>query len=63
MVPILEVKTIKTCFDFFFFVINFVLKHFSDIIWVIISVSEGGTLALTQQLHQLSTSQATDEQM
>lgn len=36
---------------------------FADIIWVIISVSESGTLAVTQQLHQLSTSQSNDVQM
>lgn len=34
-----------------------------DIIWVIITVSECGTLAVTQQLHQLSTSQSNDVQM
>ncbi len=35
----------------------------TDIIWVIITVSESGTLAVTQQLHQLSTSQSNDEPM
>ncbi|KAH0552597.1 protein ILRUN [Cotesia glomerata] len=38
-------------------------SYFGDIIWVIISVSESGTLAVTQQLHQLSTSQSNDVQM
>ncbi|XP_014204875.1 uncharacterized protein C6orf106 homolog [Copidosoma floridanum] len=38
-------------------------SFFGDVIWVIITVEKGGTLALTQQLHLLSTSQATDEQM
>ncbi|XP_031783809.1 protein ILRUN [Nasonia vitripennis] len=38
-------------------------SYFGDIIWVIITVSESGTLAVTQQLHQLSTSQSNDEQM
>lgn len=38
-------------------------SYFGDIIWVIITVSESGTLAVTQQLHQLSTSQSNDVQM
>lgn len=38
-------------------------SYFGDIIWVIITVSECGTLAVTQQLHQLSTSQSNDIQM
>ncbi|XP_015430574.1 PREDICTED: uncharacterized protein C6orf106 homolog [Dufourea novaeangliae] len=38
-------------------------SYFGDIIWVIITVSECGTLAVTQQLHQLSTSQSNDVQM
>ncbi|XP_012265109.1 protein ILRUN [Athalia rosae] len=38
-------------------------SYFGDVIWVIITVCEGGTLAVTQQLHQLSTSQANDVQM
>ncbi|XP_033217192.1 protein ILRUN [Belonocnema kinseyi] len=38
-------------------------SYFGDIIWVIITVSESGTLAVTQQLHQLSTSQSSDVQM
>lgn len=33
-----------------------------DVIWVIITVNECGTLAVTQQLHQLST-QSNDVQM
>ncbi|XP_012279704.1 uncharacterized protein C6orf106 homolog [Orussus abietinus] len=37
--------------------------YFGDVIWVIITVSESGTLAVTQQLHQLSTSQSGDVQM
>ncbi|XP_043478039.1 protein ILRUN [Leptopilina heterotoma] len=36
--------------------------YFGDVIWVIITVSESGTLAVTQLLHQLSTS-ANDAQM
>lgn len=36
--------------------------YFGDVIWVIITVSECGTLAVTQQLHQLST-QSNDVQM
>ncbi|XP_076653362.1 protein ILRUN [Halictus rubicundus] len=38
-------------------------SYFGDVIWVIITVSECGTLAVTQQLHQLSTSQSNDVQM
>ncbi|KAF7378635.1 protein ILRUN [Vespula maculifrons] len=38
-------------------------SYFGDNIWVIITVSECGTLAVTQQLHQLSTSQSNDVQM
>ncbi|XP_076630544.1 protein ILRUN [Colletes latitarsis] len=38
-------------------------SYFGDIIWVIITVNECGTLAVTQQLHQLSTSQSNDVQM
>jgi len=38
-------------------------SYFGDIIWVIVTVSETGTLAVTQQLHQLSTSQSGDVQM
>ncbi|XP_034950115.1 protein ILRUN [Chelonus insularis] len=38
-------------------------SYFGDVIWVIITVSETGTLAVTQQLHQLSTSQSNDVQM
>lgn len=37
--------------------------YFGDTIWVIITVDESGTLAITQQLHQLSTSQSNDVQM
>ncbi|EFN77392.1 uncharacterized protein C6orf106 homolog [Harpegnathos saltator] len=37
--------------------------YFGEVIWVIITVNECGTLALTQQLHQLSTSQSNDVQM
>ncbi|XP_020288242.1 uncharacterized protein C6orf106 homolog [Pseudomyrmex gracilis] len=36
--------------------------YFGDVIWVIITVSESGTLAVTQQLHRLST-QSNDVQM
>ncbi|EZA51714.1 uncharacterized protein C6orf106 homolog [Ooceraea biroi] len=36
--------------------------YFGDVIWVIITVNECGTLAVTQQLHQLST-QSNDVQM
>ncbi|KAK0088702.1 hypothetical protein PV325_010970 [Microctonus aethiopoides] len=38
-------------------------SYFGDIIWIIVTVSESGTLAVTQQLHQLSTSQSNDVQM
>ncbi|XP_011308715.1 uncharacterized protein C6orf106 homolog [Fopius arisanus] len=38
-------------------------SYFGDVIWVIVTVSEAGTLAVTQQLHQLSTSQSNDVQM
>ncbi|KAJ8676526.1 hypothetical protein QAD02_012313 [Eretmocerus hayati] len=38
-------------------------SYFGDIIWVIITVNESGTLAVTQQLHQLSTSHMNDDQM
>ncbi|XP_003489317.1 protein ILRUN [Bombus vosnesenskii] len=36
---------------------------FGDIIWITITVSESGTLAITQQLHQLSTSSSNDTRM
>lgn len=36
---------------------------FGDVIWVTITVSESGTLAITQQLHQLSTSPSNDTKM
>ncbi|KAL7306848.1 hypothetical protein TKK_0001009 [Trichogramma kaykai] len=38
-------------------------SYFGDIIWVIVTVSESGTLAVTQQLHHLSTSHSNDDQM
>ncbi|XP_033337462.1 protein ILRUN [Megalopta genalis] len=38
-------------------------SYFGDIICMAITVSECGTLAVTQQLHQLSTSQSNDVQM
>lgn len=36
---------------------------FGDVIWITITVSESGTLAITQQLHQLSTSSSNDTKM
>lgn len=37
-------------------------SYFGDILCVFITVDECGTLAVTQQLHQLSTSQSSDEE-
>lgn len=38
-------------------------SYFGDVIWVLCRVCECGTLAVTQQLHQLSTSQSNDVEM
>lgn len=37
--------------------------YFGDALWLVINVDVCGTLAVTQQLHQLSTSQSNDEEV